>query len=129
MLNPFLYPGLGKQLRQVAASTGNVAEGPPIYDIEAGEFSETFAGHDCKEFMFELVFVDGSGDPASATGDIIIEKCADQNATVAGEEFDTLAIAAEYSKNWNAGEALVGHFRIQNDTDQSVRVYLQKRIY
>lgn len=128
MQNQFLYSGRGNLLRQVAAATGNAAVDPTVTDIEAGEFTELFGAHDCLEFLFEFTFIDTNGDPAAATGDIIIEKVPDQNAATAGEEFDTLSVAAQYSANWNAGEALLGFFRVQNDTNQSVRVRLEKRI-
>lgn len=122
MNNPFLYPGRGKTLRRVTGSTGNTIFAPETTTIPNGGFSELIAAHDARELMFEFVF------DAAATGDVLIEKVFDQTASVAGETFATKTVAASRSANWNAVNALVGFFRIQNTSGQSLTVYCQKRI-
>ena len=120
--NPFLYPGRGLALRRATASTLNQLTTPETTTIPNGGFSEIIGAHDCKELMFDFVFA------AAATGDVLIEEVIDATASVAGETFSTLTVAAERSAKWNAGEALTGFFRIQNTSGQSITVYCQKRI-
>ena len=122
MQNPFLYPGRGVLLREVAAATGNVPSNPSTTTIADGEYSETFSAHDCLEVMLEIVF-DGA-----INGDVLIETLVDANASIDGDTFDTATAVATAVIHWNAGEALTGYFRIKNTSGDDCSVYLQKRI-
>ena len=123
MQNPFLYPGRGQALYGVTSSTTNTKTEPWVTLIVNNGFTETIAAHDCLELMFEFVFA------LAATGDVLVEKVATAEATVAGTTYATVTAAAELSKNWNAGKPLQGFFRIKNTSGQSVTVYCQKRIH
>jgi hypothetical protein len=124
MNNPFLYPGKGIVLRQAAAATGNAPASADmsIITVAAAAYSLLIGAHDCLELMFEFVAA------AAATGDIVIQKVDSQTAANNGETFDTITLASQRSANWNAGESLVGFFRILNSTNQAITIYAQKRI-
>jgi hypothetical protein len=122
MQNPFVYPGRGKILRKVTGSTLNLATNPETTTIPNNGYSETVQFHEGLEAGFEFVF--GS----AASGDVLVEKVADPTAAVAGTTFDTISASSELSKNWNAGEFLIGSFRIKNTSGQDVTVYYNNRL-
>lgn len=121
MQNPFSYdPPLA--LKLVTAPTGNVAVDPETHIIPNNGYSEVFSANGCLEFFLEFVF------GAPATGDVIIQKVATATAAADGDTFDTYTVTARQTDNWNAGEALLGFFRVKNTSGQTLKVYLQKRI-
>ena len=118
----FLHPGKGKVLRQVTGATGNTLVVPDVLDIPNNGYSEIFSGHDGRQIMLEFVF------GASAIGDVVIEKVADQFATVAGTAYAATTATNELSKDWSATTPLIGSFRIKNTTGQTVRAYYNNLI-
>lgn len=122
MQTPFFYPGRGIELRRVTASTGNTLYAPETSTIPNNGYSEIVTGADCLEMLADIVF------GAAATGSVLVEKVSTQNATSAGETFDTITVTAQLSTNWNAGEALNGFYRFKNTSGQTMVVTFQKRI-
>lgn len=119
MQNQFLIPGLGQKLRKATSGTNNL----PLNDttIEDGSYTEWVSAHDCLELMFGFEFA------ASATGSIVIERCADPSG-VLSETHETVTITASRFQSWAAGETLLGHYRVLNSSGQTANIYFNKRI-
>lgn len=115
-----IYSGLGRLLRTAGSAT---ADKPNEGDttIASGEYSESFAGHDCIEVMLAMSFA------APATGDVVIQRSSSPSFATA-EDHETIAVTASSFRSWAAGETLTGFFRIMNDSGQTMSVYLNKRI-
>ena len=119
MQNQFLFPGIGKVVRQATSSTNNIA--PEDTSIETAGYSEWVAAHDCIELLFAFVFA------AAATGSIVIQRCADPTAAVS-ETHETVTITASRFQSWAAGETLLGYYRILNSSGQTMTLYHNKRM-
>jgi hypothetical protein len=121
MRDTFLYSGLGKAVRGVTAVTGNVVSDPEVTTIPDNGYSETFGARSGKELMFHFVF------GAAATGSVLIQRCPTA-AAAASELHDTLTVTAANCVSWSAGEPLLGFYRFQNTSGQTVVAHVNHRI-
>lgn len=119
MQNQFAIAGIGVALRQALITSGDKPNNTTT--ILNGEYSESFAAHDCIEVLLSFIFA------AAATGTIVIQRSSVASfATV--ETHETVTITASLFQSWAAGETLGGFYRVLNSSGQTLTVYLNKRI-
>lgn len=120
MQNPFLYNGRGLPLR--AASSAGVVTDPEILDIPNGGYSEGFAGHDALEVLADIAV-----NNANAGGDVLLEHGDTQTFTNVAT-YATITTTGARVGSYKSGGPINGFFRFKNNSGQTIKIFLQKRI-
>lgn len=121
MANLYLYPGKGEMLRPATGLTGNIHDAAKTV-IEPGKCSMAIGAEDCYELSFHLEFSDNVAGQS-----VTIQKSKDIDFTNP-YDYETHTIMAGDVDTWNAGRKLTGFYRVKNDTNKDLVVYVQKGI-
>lgn len=124
MNNIFEQPRL---LRKAAASTGNV----PVetFTIANNEYTESICADGAKDLFFNAVITSG----VDGAGNVVVEQCATAAWAAAGD-IETLFTLDLTGRRFRSADLLtngvtpINHFRVKNETGQTINVTVTRKI-